>query len=133
MSSETMIVVKRRANGELVQQMADGTTRPMQSKTDWAAFDALTEEEVTAAALSDPDNPPLTDAQLARGAHFPDVRELRRKLHMTQRQFAAKFGVPLGTLRDWEQGVRLPDNTARSYLHVIAKNHQAVIDALETP
>lgn len=128
-----MIVAKRRANGELVQQMADGTTRPLQSQTDWAAFDALTEEEVTAAALADPDNPPVTDAQLARGAHFPDVRALRRKLHMTQRQFAAKFRVPLGTLRDWEQGVRLPDNTARNYLHVIAKNHQAVIDALETP
>lgn len=133
MSSKRMIVAKRRAAGKLVQQMPDGTTRPMQSKTDWAAFDALTEEAVTAAALTDPDNPPMTDTQLAQGVHFPDVRALRRKLHMTQRQFAAQFRVPLGTLRDWEQGVRLPDNTARSYLYVIAKNHQAVIDALETP
>jgi putative transcriptional regulator len=133
MSSESIIVAKRLHNGELVQQLPDGTTRPLASKTDWSAFDALTEEEVIAAAVSAPDNPPLTDGQLARGAHFPDVRALRRKLHMTQRQFAAKFRVPLGTLRDWEQSVRLPDSTARNYLHVIAKNHQAVIDALETP
>ena len=95
-----MIVAKRLPNGELVQQLSDGTTRPLESKTDWAAFDALSEEEVTAAALSDLDNPPLTDEQLARGTHVPDVRALRRKLHMTQRQFSAKFRVPLGTLRD---------------------------------
>jgi putative transcriptional regulator len=111
--------------------MPDGTTQPIKSQTDWAAFDALTEEDVTAAALSDPDNPPMTDEELAQFRRVPNPKEIRQKLHMTQEQFATKFQVPLGTLRDWEQGVRLPDSAAKSYLRVIAKNPQAVIEALE--
>ena len=78
-----------------------------------------------------PDNPPLTDEELARLQRVPNPKEIRQKLHMTQEQFAAQFQVPLGTLRDWEQGVRQPDSAARSYLRVIAKNPQAVIEALE--
>jgi putative transcriptional regulator len=50
---------------------------------------------------------------------------------MTQEQFAAEFHIPLGTLRDWEQGVSWPDTAARSYLRVIANNPQAVLEALE--
>lgn len=50
---------------------------------------------------------------------------------MTQEQFAKRFEIPLGTLRDWEQGASLPDSAARSYLRVIAHNPQAVIEALE--
>jgi putative transcriptional regulator len=49
---------------------------------------------------------------------------------MTQEQFAAEFRIPLGTLRDWEQGISVPDAAARSYLPVIAKNPQAVLEAL---
>ena len=91
----------------------------------------MTEEEIEANALSDPDNPPLTDEELARLQRVPNPKEIRQKLHMTQEQFAAQFQVPLGTLRDWEQGVRQPDSAARSYLRVIAKTPQAVIEALE--
>ena len=131
MSSENMIRVRRLPDGSAVQVMPDGTTRPMQSQTNWAAFDALTEEEVTAAALSDPDNPPLTDEELAQLRRVPNPKEIRQKLQMTQEQFATHFQLPLGTLRDWEQGVRQPDSAARSYLRVIAKNPQAVMEALE--
>jgi putative transcriptional regulator len=48
---------------------------------------------------------------------------------MTQEQFSATFGVPLGTLRDWEQQRVEPDATARAYLRAIAGNAEAVAKA----
>ena len=130
MSEENMIRARLLPDGTVVQVMPDGTTQPMEDTTDWAAFDALTEEEITAAALSDPDNPPLTDEDLARFRRVVGPKEIRQKLDMTQEQFAAEFRIPLGTLRDWEQGVSFPDTAARSYLRVIAKNPKAVQEAL---
>src|SRR5271157_275473 len=73
-------------------------------KSDWRAFDAMTEEERHRAALSDLDAPPATEAQLARARRVPTVRSLRKKLNLTQEEFAARFHLPLGTVRDWEQG-----------------------------
>ncbi|MCC6455219.1 MAG: helix-turn-helix domain-containing protein [Caldilineaceae bacterium] len=93
--------------------MPDGTTRPLKGKTDWARFDALTEEEITAAALSDPDTVLLTDEEL-RESRIPSLKEIRQKLHMTQEQFAEQFQVPLGTIRDWEQGVSMSDSAAKN-------------------
>ena len=72
-------------------------------RTDWRAFDAMSEEERHRAALSDSDAPPATPAQLAR-ARVPTVHALRKKLNLTQEEFAARFHLPLGTIRDWEQG-----------------------------
>ena len=126
-----MVRARRLPNGTVVEILPDGTTRPLEDTTDWVRLDAMTEEEIEANALSDPDNPPLTDEELARLQRVPNPKEIRQKLHMTHEQFAAQFQVPLGTLRDWEQGVRQPDSAARSYLRVIAKNPQAVIEALE--
>jgi putative transcriptional regulator len=51
-------------------------------KTDWRAFDAMSEEERHQAALSDPDSQPATEAQLARARRIPTVRALRRKLKL---------------------------------------------------
>jgi putative transcriptional regulator len=48
-----------------------------------------------------------------------DVRQLRTKLNLTQKQFALNFGIELDTLQNWEQGKRAPDKTAMSYLRVI--------------
>lgn len=100
-------------------------------KTDWRAFDAMSEKERHAAALSDPDCPPATEAQLARARRVPSVRVLRQRLKLTQEEFAARFGLPLGTVRDWEQGVHRPDRAAQVLLTVIADNPEAVIRALE--
>jgi putative transcriptional regulator len=130
MSEENMIRARRLPDGTVVQVMPDGSTRPMIDNTDYARLDALTEEEITAAALSDPDNPPLTDEELERFHRVQGPKEIRQKLQMTQEQFAAEFRIPLGTLRDWEQGVSFPDAAARSYLRVIARNPQAVLEAL---
>jgi putative transcriptional regulator len=100
--------------------------------TDWRAFDAMSDEERHQAALSDPDCPPLTEEQLARARRMPTVKTLRLRLNMTQEEFAAKFHLPLGTVRDWEQGAHRPDKAAEVLLKVIAKDPDAVARALET-
>jgi len=101
-------------------------------KTDWRAFDAMSEERRHQAALSDPDCPPATKAQLARARRVPTVRALRKKLNLTQEEFAARFHLPLGTVRDWEQGAHVPDKAAQVLLTVIAKDPDAVARALES-
>jgi putative transcriptional regulator len=100
-------------------------------KTDWRAFDAMSEEARHRAAVSDPDAPPATEAQLARARHVPTVRALRTRLNLTQEEFAARFHLPLGTVRDWEQGAHLPDKAAQVLLTVIARDPDAVARALE--
>jgi putative transcriptional regulator len=59
-----------------------------------------------------------------------DVRAVRRKLRLSQPQFAAKFGFQPATVRNWEQGRTRPDGPARVLLAVIARHPEAVEDAL---
>lgn len=127
-----MNITVERINGLNMQVMPDGTRRPIEDKTDWARLNAMTEEEIEAAAVADSDNPPLTETELKKLRRVPNPKEIRKRLKMTQQQFAAQFELPLGTLRDWEQGTREPDSAAKSYLRVIAKNSQAVIQALNS-
>jgi putative transcriptional regulator len=101
-------------------------------KSDWRAFDAMSEEERHRAALSDPDCLPARELQLARARRLPSVRALRKKLNLTQEEFAARFHLPLGTVRDWEQGAHRPDRAAQVLLTVIAKDPDAVARALES-
>jgi putative transcriptional regulator len=79
-----------------------GDTLP-RGDTDWARLDAMTDEEVMAAALSDPDAQPLTPERLAKMRRVSRVKVLRQRLGMTQMQFAEAFHLPITTLRDWEQ------------------------------
>jgi putative transcriptional regulator len=130
MSEESIVRARRGPDGRLEQILPDGTTRPLEGKSDWARVDAMTEEEAYQNALDDPDNPPRTTAELARMPRIPNPRQLRRHLGLTQEEFARQFHIALGTLRDWEQGVRRPDSTAKSYLRVIEKIPDAVRQAL---
>lgn len=100
-------------------------------KSDWRAFDAMSEEERHQAAVSDPDAQPANEARLARARRLPSVRALRQKLNLTQEEFAARFHLPLGTVRDWEQGAHRPDKAAQVLLTVIARDPDAVARALE--
>jgi len=72
---------------------------------------------------------PLQPAASATG-NPPTVRDLRRRAHLTQQQFAAKLGVPVETIRNWEQGKRAPRGPARALLAVIAHAPDTVFDAL---
>jgi putative transcriptional regulator len=65
--------------------------------------------------------------------HVPadvDVKDIRRRLRLTQDEFSRRFGIPQGTLRDWEQGRRRPEGPARALLMVIQYEPKAVERAL---
>jgi putative transcriptional regulator len=100
---------------------------------DWSRVDAMSDDEIEAAALADPDNPPLTDEQLVRMRPAPMARWIRMRMKLSQEAFAQRFGIPVGTLRDWEQGRKAPDAATRAYLTVIAQDPDAVARALEAP
>ena len=63
-------------------------------------------------------------------ATLPAVRDLRRRARLTQQQFAARLGVPVETIRNWEQGKRMPRGPARALLAVIAHAPETVFAAL---
>jgi putative transcriptional regulator len=104
------------------------TTKP--AGHDWSRLDAMSEAERHAAALSDPDAQSLTPADFKRMKRTPQARIIRRALGLSQEEFATRFHIPLGTLRDWEQGRKAPDTAARAYLRVIGHNPAAVAEAL---
>jgi len=78
----------------------------------------MSEAGIEAAAANDPDNPALTSERQAQLRPVPRVKTLRRALGLTQEEFAARYHIPLGTLRDWEQGRSQPDQPARAFLAV---------------
>ena len=63
-------------------------------------------------------------------SEFLNVKEIREKTGMSQQRFCSTFGISLGTLRHWEQGLRTPRGAARVLLKVVDKNPQAVIEAV---
>jgi putative transcriptional regulator len=111
---------------------ADNTTKTTAKppKHDWSRFDAMSDAQRNVAATRDPDAKPLTPADFKRMKRTPQVKLIRRALGLTQEEFAGRFHIPLGTLRDWEQGVAVPDQSARAYLTVIARDPEAVRKAL---
>ena len=73
-----------------------------------------------------PTMPPAALAEMA----LPAVRDLRRRARLTQTEFAAKLGVPVETIRNWEQGKRMPRGPARALLAAIAHAPETVFAAL---
>lgn len=61
-----------------------------------------------------------------------NVRQLRTRMGLSQTQFAARFGFSLDSIQNWEQGHRQQEGPARVLLAVIAKNPDAVEDALRS-
>ena len=100
------------------------------TKIDWSRVEAMSESERDAAAMADPDARPMTDEEWACAPRVPQVGVIRRALKLSQEQFAAAFQIPIGTIRDWEQGRYQPDAAARAYLRVIARAPGAVRKAL---
>lgn len=84
----------------------------------------MSNEQVENAALADPDAQPLTAADFDRMKRVPRVKIIRRAINLTQEEFAERYHIPLGTLRDWEQGRAEPDQPTRAYLTLIARDPQ---------
>ena len=86
----------------------------------------MSAEGIERAARSDRDVRPLTEADLKRMKRTPQAKIIRRALELTQEEFAARYHIPLGTLRDWEQGRAEPDQPTRAYLLLIARDPDRV-------
>ena len=125
--SKTTTTARIRADGTVVEILDDGSERPFPE----TPMRPMTEDEVHAAAMADPDARPMTPEERTRARRVPRVRTLRRRLGLTQEEFAARYHIPLGTLRDWEQGHTEPDQPARAYLKVIALDPEGVWKSLK--
>jgi putative transcriptional regulator len=130
MKDETIFVRRRTTDGKLVRVLPDGSEEVL---PDAGPLPQHSDAEIESAALSDPDNPPRTPEREKKLRRIPQVSVMRKALGLTQEEFSARFHIPLGTLRDWEQGKSEPDTCARAYLRVIARNPKAVTEALEPP
>jgi putative transcriptional regulator len=75
---------------------------------------------------------PLVPAISVKPAEAPTARDLRQRARLTQIEFAARLGVPVETIRNWEQGKRIPRGPARALLAVIAHAPETVFAALAT-
>ncbi len=104
--------------------------RPRKGHTDWEALKGKTDEEVESAAIADRDAQPLDGAALGRLLPVPDVKAIRGRLGLTQRQFASAFRLAIGTVRDWEQGRTMPEGPARILLAVIDREPKMVMAVL---
>ena len=102
----------------------------MHDPMDWAALDAMTEEQVLAAALADPDAQPLSEASLARARRGPHPRFLRMKLRLDREEFAERYHFPLDVLIAWETHKSHPDAIAHAYLKAIAADPEGVAKAV---
>ena len=122
----TTIFARTRADGTVVEELPDGSERPF-PKT---PMRPMTEAEIGAAAAADPDARPMTQAEFRQARRVPRAKTLRRALGLTQEEFAARYQIPIGTLRDWEQGRAEPDQPARAYLKAIAGDPDGVGRAL---
>ena len=91
----------------------------------------MTRNAVERAALADPDARPLSSTELKRMKRTPQAKIIRRALGLTQEEFSTRYHIPLGTLRDWEQGRATPDQPTQAYLTVIARSPEGVQQALE--
>jgi putative transcriptional regulator len=104
--------------------------KPISKKTH-KGLRPMTASAIERAALADPDARPLTGSESKRMKRTPHAKLIRRALGMTQEEFAARYHIPLGTLRDWEQGRATPDQPTQAYLTVIARSPEGVQQALE--
>jgi len=93
-------------------------------------MDATTEEDIRRHMIEDGEDPDAETPQFERVVLPQDVR---KKLGMTQTRFAELLGVPVGTLRNWEQNRFVLEPAARTLLKLIDREPEAALRALRGP
>ena len=116
--------------GKTVSYTPDPAAPAVRSQPDREYHDSVSDETLEAAARSDPDNPPVTAAMVARAEIAHMVRRVRAGTGLSQARFAERYGFSAAAVRDWEQGRRTPEASTRCYLRVIELEPQAVGRAL---
>jgi len=130
----TRIVIGR--DGKPRKKLPSGRSIPVKGRTDWKRLTAMKESDVIAAARADADAPSTSRRDAGRFERVTltpsEVKAIRRTSGLSQARFAARYGLNLRTLQDWEQGRVQPDGPARAYLRVILREPRAVERALAT-
>ena len=104
-------------------------TKRQTEGSDWSAADAMTDEERHAAVLSDPDALSTPEGKALKLRRRPLSWRVRRQLGLTQEEFAARYCIPIGTIRDWDQGRNEMSATAIALFKAIAANPDQVARA----
>jgi putative transcriptional regulator len=92
------------------------------SSDNWSRLDEKTDEEIAAAAASDPDCPaPMTPEQLSKMRRLSLAKLVRQKLRMSRESFSEAYGIPLDTLDAWERHEAIPTAVEESYLRLIER------------
>jgi putative transcriptional regulator len=86
----------------------------------------LTDEEIHARALADPDAQPLTEERLARMKRVPRTVSMRRVMRLSREEFSARYRIPMDILTDWEEGRSEPDAVAVAYLRAIRRDPEGM-------
>ena len=127
--------LRLKADGRIVE-LRDGQEFPLAPEMPGLAPAmpglALAMPEPVPALASPSISPDMPDATPGETGTLPAVRDLRRRAQLTQIEFAARLGVPVETIRNWEQGKRVPRGPARALLAVIAHSPETVFAALAT-
>ncbi len=122
-----MMRVRLKADGRIVEILADGTERPISGAAEVATpGNALDSNAHNGDALNG--NAANSDAGHARDAIY--AKGIRARAKLTQAEFAARIGVPIETVRNWEQGKRSPRGPARALLKVIDRAPQVAFAVL---
>jgi len=108
--------LRLKADGRIVE-LREGREFPLAPLTPWSA------PATTSVG-------PATTLVAPEMVTSPAVRDLRRRARLTQQEFAARLGVPVETIRNWEQGKRMPRGPARALIAVIAHAPETVFAAL---
>ncbi len=116
----------------IVKFTLDPANLPALTDKERARLDALTENDIETGAMSDPDNPPLTDDELERMVMARLVRRARSKTGLSQPKFARAYHFSVGRLRDLEQGRSQPDSAILAYLSLIEQDPDRVREQLVT-
>lgn len=98
------------------------------SDVDWTSVHATDEAEIRRHMIEDGEDP---DAPPAPARVVLPAATVRKQLGLSQSEFARVIGVPLATVRNWEQGRVMPDAAARALLVILAREPKAALRALQ--
>jgi putative transcriptional regulator len=114
----------------IIRFTLDPNNPPKLTEAQRARLDAMTDEEITAAALSDPDNPPLTEEEFQIFDDVNFLRGVRERTGLSQAKFAETYQINLARLRDLEQGRTRPDSALKAYYKIISRQPDVVATCL---
>ncbi len=114
----------------IVRKTFGTDSRPKLTPEQAARQDAMTEAQIQAAAEADPDNPPLTEEEMARARPANPMRRAREATGLSQPRFADRYRIHVARVRDIEQGRSQADSALEAYLRVIELETKAVDRAL---